>query len=60
MEADGLTGWGRFGGGGVATVGGRQFLDKVYGGFLKNLHLFNVMVHVLLAHEICDESGESD
>ena len=36
---------------------GRQFLDNVYGGFWKNLHLFFVMVHVLLAHEICDESG---
>ena len=54
-EADGLTGWGRFGGGGVAAVGGRQFL----GGFWKNLHLFFVMVHVLLAHDICDERGGS-
>ena len=48
-EADGLTGWGWFGGGGVAVVGGRQFLDKVYGGFWKNLRLFYVTVHVLLA-----------
>ena len=47
---------GRFGGGGVAAVGGRQFLDKVYGGW-KNLHLFYVTEHVLLAHEICDEQS---
>ena len=37
-------------------MGGRQFLDIVYGGLWKNLHLFYVTVH-LLADEICDESG---
>ena len=41
----------------VAWSRGRQFFDKVYGGFWKNSHLFYVVVHVLLAHEICDESG---
>ena len=53
----GLLGGGRFGGGGVAAVGGRQFLDKVYGGFWKILHLFYMVVHVLLTREICGESG---
>ena len=48
---------GTLGGRVAVAVCGRQFLDKVYGGFWKNLLVFHVMLHAFLAHEICDAHG---